>query len=231
LPPFSGTYRPQNPLAFFNGELSQGTWFLEVQDNDPANDPDVYFTGAGNQLHYPDGGRVRTWSLEFTRDPAASNETLVNTTTDGNQMYSSVAMDYQGNFVVTWSGVGNQPGQEDTSLYGVFSQRFNAAASKEGGETRLNTTTEGMQWLPSVGMDGEGNYVAVWTGDTAGGSTTTVFGYVSANREVRDDLVGPIVTDVLTSEGSRIFNGSVIVPAASAPLTTLVVAFGVGKPC
>ncbi|NLE36993.1 MAG: S1 family peptidase, partial [Pirellulaceae bacterium] len=226
LPPFSGTFRPVQPLASFNGTLAQGTWLLVVQDNDPAEDPDVYFDGDGNRLHYPDGGRVRDWSLEFTRDPAASNEILVNTTTDGNQMYSSVAMDYQGNFVVTWSGVGNQPGQEDQSLYGVFSQRFNAAASKEGGETRLNTTTEGMQWLSSVGMDGEGNYVAAWTGDTAGGSSTTIFGYVSANREVRDDLVGPIVTDVLTEEGSRIFNGSVIVSDASSPLTTLVVAFG-----
>jgi len=219
LPPFDDSYRPEEVLSAVDGQQAQGVWVLRIEDRDPPYDPDVFS---------PDGGRLRDWSLEFVRDPAASPETLVNTTIEGNQLYSSVAMDHQGNFVVAWSGYGTQKDQEDTSQYGVFAQRFNAAAAKQGLETRLNVTTKGMQWLPSVGMDGEGNYVAVWTGDNATGDTD-VYQYVSANHGLQQDLDGPIVTDVFTAVKTSdvtvdvpLLEGGVV----ASGLNKLVVAFG-----
>ena len=50
---------------------------------------------------------------------AQGTEFLVNTTTTGNQNWSSVAMDADGNFVVIWDGEGT--GDTD----GIFAQRFN----------------------------------------------------------------------------------------------------------
>ncbi|MBN1911068.1 MAG: trypsin-like serine protease [Pirellulales bacterium] len=224
LPPFTGEFRPQEPLAVFDGVQGQGIWWLRIIDQDPPSDPDVYIDDEGIRHKYVDGGRLRTWSLEFTLDPvAASPETLVNTTTEGNQLYSSVAMDHQGNFIVVWSGYGDQEDQEDHSQYGVFSQRFNAAASKQGDETRLNAATQGMQWVPSVGMDGEGNFVAVWTGVGVDPATiSSLYSYVSANHDPQADIDGPIVSGVELVDGTVLLDGGVV----GVNLTSMIIAFG-----
>lgn len=222
LPPFNGTFRPDQMLAILNAQNAQGTWILRVVDADPPGDPDYYVDGDGIRHEEIDGGRLRDWSIDFTRTPAASAETLVNTTVQGNQMYSSVAMDHQGNFIVSWCGYGTQLGYEDVYGYGVFAQRFNAAASKQGGETRLNSMTEGMQWLASVGCDGEGNYVAIWTGDTDTAGVTNVYQYVSANRSMAIDIDGPLVTGVLRSDGTVLLEGGVLTPGT----TSLRILFG-----
>ena len=49
-------------------------------------------------------------------------EVLVNSTTDGNQRFPSVALDDAGDAVVVWSGNGELAGQVDAQ--GIFSQRF-----------------------------------------------------------------------------------------------------------
>ena len=222
LPPFRATFQAEQLLSAFDGENAVGTWLLRIEDSDPSDDPDYYIDADGLRHHETDGGRLRDWSIDFVREPAASPETLVNTTVRGNQMYSSVAMDHQGNFVVTWSGYGNQLDQEDPFAYGVYAQRFNAAVSKRGGETRLNTVTEGMQWLSSVGCDGEGNFVAIWTGDTSTPGVTGAYQYVSANYQLQNDLDGPIVTGVLDASGNVLFDGGIVAPGA----TNLTVLFG-----
>ncbi|MBN2021737.1 MAG: trypsin-like serine protease [Pirellulales bacterium] len=226
LPPFDGAYQPLQALAGFDDNTTGGTWLLRIYDNDPATDPDVDInTETGAVTHTADGGRLWSWSLEFTRDPAASDEVLVNATTQGNQMFSSVAMDHVGNAIVAWSGYGNEPGQEDTSGYGVFVRRLTTTMVLLGTEERLNRTTDGMQWLPSVAMDGEGNFVTVWTGDTANGSTN-VFQYLGIENRSVD---GPLVTDVFIP--TTVVSTSLLTPlleggVADAGLKQLVVAFG-----
>ncbi|MBN2217026.1 MAG: trypsin-like serine protease [Pirellulales bacterium] len=236
-PQFVGTYTPQGTLSAFDGQTSMGTqgtgvWRLHVWDNDPDDDPDqeaIYDT-AGNltYAHTLDGGRVWDWSIEFTRSPASSLETLVNTTTAGNQLYSSVTMDAQGDFIVAWCGYGDEPGQEDSSQYGVFTQRFDGTFARQGGETRMNVMTEGVQWLPSISGDADGNYVVVWTGAGVTAGTTNVFQYNSSKYVQEADLEGPIVTDVFTVDSSGatpeytpLFDGGV----GETGMTQLVVAF------
>ncbi len=51
--PFSGSFRPEAPLAALAGEDGEGTWTLEIAD-----------------LVVQDTGTLRSWSIEVTGDPA-----------------------------------------------------------------------------------------------------------------------------------------------------------------
>lgn len=167
-----------------------------------------------------DGDGYGVYARRFARAGGTftpSAELRVNTTTVGNQMYPSVAMSHQGNFVVTWSGRGEQTGQRDTSgIGGVYTQRFDVTPTgivPVGGETRMNNVTNGNQWISSIASDGEGNYVVVWTGvDPADINKTQVFGAASVNVLPVSDADGPIVTDVLTAEGLRVRQGDSVQP-------------------
>ncbi|MBU1627221.1 hypothetical protein KKB18_07625, partial [bacterium] len=69
----------------------------------------------------------------------SEDEFLVNTTTDGTQMYSDVAMDGLGNFVITWYG-GN-----------ILAQRFNNQGNRLGSEFQINIG--GMYGGSEIAMD------------------------------------------------------------------------------
>lgn len=68
--PFSGTYRPDNPLAGFNGETANGTWTLQVDDV------------AGG-----DTGTINSWSLLIG---TSTNEPSTLTAADGSYSFSNL---------------------------------------------------------------------------------------------------------------------------------------------
>ena len=82
------------------------------------------------QSHGQDGSG---WGIYVRRYNAAGvaqgGEFRVNTTTASSQVYSSVAMDANGDFLVSWSSYG-----QDGSGYGIYAQRYNAAGVAQGGE-------------------------------------------------------------------------------------------------
>ncbi|HVT87869.1 MAG TPA: dockerin type I domain-containing protein [Tepidisphaeraceae bacterium] len=95
----------------------------------------------------------------------------VNTFTPGNQINPAVAMDADGEYVITWYSY-NQSGEIGT---GIYAQRYNASGVAVGGEIHVNTFTTGNQFLPTVAMDHDHGFVIVWntsgqsgTPDTAG---------------------------------------------------------------
>jgi hypothetical protein len=100
---------------------------------------------------------------------AQGNEFRVNTTTAGDQEYSTVAMNAGGNFLVTWSSNG-----QDGSGWNVYAQQYAAGGVPVGNEFRVNTTTTGDQLNSSVALDGNGNAVVVWSGNGPG-DTSGVF--------------------------------------------------------
>jgi hypothetical protein len=106
-----------------------------------------------------------TWGVYAQRynadGTAAGSEFQVNTTTKGDQMYSSVATDAAGDFVITWSSNG-----QDGSGWGVYAQRYSAAGAAQGGEFRVNTTTQNDQTQAAVAMNpATGDFVIAWAGD------------------------------------------------------------------
>jgi len=86
------------------------------------------------------------------------DEFQVNTYTTGYQERSFVAMDSNGNFVITW----NDTSGRDGDSWGVYAQRYDIEGLPQGGEFQVNTYTTSYQQLPSVGMDSSGNFVIAW---------------------------------------------------------------------
>src|SRR5205085_2365575 len=84
------------------------------------------------------------WGVFGQRFNVGSNkqggEFRVNTTSAGDQTASSVAMDLNGDFVVTWSSYG-----QDGNGCGVFGQLYKSGGTKQGGEFQVNTHTAGDQ--------------------------------------------------------------------------------------
>jgi Ca2+-binding RTX toxin-like protein len=87
---------------------------------------------------------------------AIGSEFQVNLTTAGDQDQPSVAMDANGNFVVTWVG--------DRSNRNIYGQRFDAQRQPIGSEFRVNAAiTTGSHDSPSVAMNPNGSFIVAWS--------------------------------------------------------------------
>ncbi|RZK14236.1 MAG: hypothetical protein EOO43_16640 [Flavobacterium sp.] len=76
--------------------------------------------GSGNGVY----AQIYDISSGTFGTPKFSSDILVNTTTTGDQSNPSVAMDQNGNFVVTWLGFNS------TSSYDIYAQRFDVNGNK-----------------------------------------------------------------------------------------------------
>jgi hypothetical protein len=146
-----------------------------------------------------DGGFVVAWS-SYAQDGSGSgvfaqrfgssgapvgSELLVNSTTASSQFEPTIALEGDGDFVVSWTSYG-----QDGSYSGVFAQVFDVTGAKLGGELMVNSTTAGSQYEPSVAVDDGGDFVVAWTGFDGDG------GGVLAQRfdGTEDPPAGPSVT-------------------------------------
>jgi hypothetical protein len=99
------------------------------------------------------------------------NRLYVNTSTLGDQMYPSIAMNGGGAFVVAWSsqyGDGNSPG--------VRARLYDDVGVPLGPEFQVNTYTTGEQGGPQVTMDDAGTFVVIWSSSGQDGDGNGVFG-------------------------------------------------------
>jgi hypothetical protein len=86
----------------------------------------------------------------------------VNTFTTGGQEESKVAVDANGNFVITWESR-NQEIVASNSI-GVYARRFDSNANPlDPVEFPVNSTTEGAQRFPSIAMEQNGDFVIAWS--------------------------------------------------------------------
>ncbi|MFT7155207.1 MAG: gliding motility-associated-like protein [Parvicella sp.] len=131
----------------------------------------------------PNGSFVITWQsyLEDTEgsgvwfalyDNTASlvQMSRVNDSGTDEQKHPTVAMRYDGFFVVGYSDDG-----QDGNSWGVSYQGFSATGIAQFGETVVNTTTTGFQGVPDVAIDSAGNYTWVWQSENTDGSGMGVF--------------------------------------------------------
>jgi hypothetical protein len=91
---------------------------------------------------------------------STSQEFHVNTFTTHNEMTTSIAMDYDGNFIIAWNSY-----VQDGSEHGAYAQRYYKNGTPRGSEFRINTYTTGPQGNPSIGMDNAGGFVVAWQSD------------------------------------------------------------------
>jgi hypothetical protein len=99
-------------------------------------------------------------------------EFQANTTVANEQIRPSVGVDADGDFAVGWQSKKQDSGQS----WGIFGQRYDTNGVAQGGEFLVNSTVDGDQRFPSVAMDADGDFVAVWTGEGIGDGDG-VFGY------------------------------------------------------
>ena len=95
---------------------------------------------------------------------AQGPEFRVNTTTASDQWPSAVAIDGNGNFVVTWSSYN----QDSAGTWGIYKQEYFANGAAAGAETLVTTTTAGEQDWSAVAMNAAGAYVVTWSGNGVG---------------------------------------------------------------
>ena len=85
----------------------------------------------------------------------------VNTYTTNYQWRPAVAAEPQGSFVVAWESYGSS--YTDSDYQSVQMQRYDTTGMPVGGQIQVNSYTTDSQWTPAVAMDGQGNFVVVWT--------------------------------------------------------------------
>ena len=97
-------------------------------------------------------------------------EFQINTYTEDDQGYPTVAPTQDGGFVVVW-----QSYEQDFSYSGVFGQRYDKDGNPVGNEFQVNTTTYQDQYNAAVTSDAKGNFVVVWQSYDQDGDEFGVF--------------------------------------------------------
>lgn len=145
--------------------FTTGNQYVPRVAMDPAGDSVVTWVSFGQ-----DGSGYGVYAQRYNAAGAPEGgEFRVNTTTDRNQVFPSVAMDAAGDFVVAWASY-----NQDGSGYGIYAQRYSSTGAAEGGEFHVSTTTAGDQSFPTVAMDAAGDFVVAWDSNQ-GGSTYGIY--------------------------------------------------------
>ncbi len=90
---------------------------------------------------------------------ALASEFHVNTLTSSDQITPAVAMDTQGNFVVTWASYV----QSGNNVWDIYARRFNSAGTAQGNDFLVNQTTTYNQITPDVAMSTNKGFVITWS--------------------------------------------------------------------
>jgi Ca2+-binding RTX toxin-like protein len=96
----------------------------------------------------------------------------VNTYTNAAQYGGYVACNDAGDFVITWTSMGQDSPEYNS---GVYAQRYNSAGVRQGGEFRVNSFTTGSQYSPSIAIDADGDFVIAWAGDGTDSNQSDVY--------------------------------------------------------
>jgi hypothetical protein len=84
-------------------------------------------------------------------------EFQVNTFKQNNQYLPVVRFEDDGDFVIAWASYG-----QDGGSYGIVARRFGSSGIALTDELRVNSFTDGNQFLPALGVDAEGDFVVAW---------------------------------------------------------------------
>ena len=109
-------------------------------------------------------------ALTFAQTPPLAPVFQVNSFTTDDQYGYGVAMDKNGNFVVTWESY-----LQDGSSYGVEGRRFDSTGTPFGAEFQVNQHTTSDQGYPRVASDPQGNFIVAWQSDGQDGVGPGIF--------------------------------------------------------
>jgi hypothetical protein len=147
------------------------TWTTSAQSSPViAMDSDGDFVVAWQSLGQ-DGNNYGIYAQRYnSAGVVQGSEFRVNTWTTSLQAYPTIAMDNDGNFVVSWESSG-----QDGSDYGVYAQRYNSVGVAQGTEFRINTWTTHFQNNPAISMDSDGDFVITWQSNLQDGNNYGIY--------------------------------------------------------
>jgi hypothetical protein len=99
------------------------------------------------------------------------------------QSLPSVAALDNGGFIVAW-----QSQNQDTSGLGVYAQRFTAAGTRSGANTRVNTTIVNDQGAPSAAAFSDGGVIIAWTSNLQDGSGQGIYAQAFTDAGVKANV-------------------------------------------
>jgi len=122
--------------------------------------------------YFQDGNYRGIFGQQFDAQGAPKGgEFQANVYTTGQQQSPAVALDRNGDFVVTWTSAPAPASatSQDGNFAGVFGRRFKASGKAAGGEFQVNTYTTENQQNSSVAARPNGDFVVVWQSRQRGG--------------------------------------------------------------
>jgi hypothetical protein len=162
----------QSTFTFFiKGELQVNSYTTSDQINS-----NVAMDSNGNsvitwQSNSQDGNKYGIYAQRYNNSGVKQGpEFLVNSNINNNQTFPSVAMDSDGDFVISW-----QSENQDGANYGIYAQRYNSSGIPQGPELQVNSTTIAKQSLPTVAMDSDGDFVISWQSGAQDGSLNGIY--------------------------------------------------------
>jgi hypothetical protein len=165
------------------------------------SDGDFVVVWQGNSQILNSGYDIYMRRYDAAGKPLDTDGKLVNTGyTTGNQVNPSVAMDADGDFVITWQSEG-----QDGSLNGIYAQRYTAAGIAQLPVIRANNLTTGEQTNPAIAMYRNGDFVVTWEGQDASGTGIYLRRYNSAG-------IAQTANEIIVNAATA---GNQIVPAIS----------------
>lgn len=121
------------------------------------------------QSENQDGSREGIFAQRFNKKgKTLGKEFQVNTETYLYQWSPAIAMDTNGNFVITWESRDQYP------WHRILAQRFNKQGKPLGKEFQVNTYNSYDQRSPAIAMDPNGNFVITWSSYLSDNSATGI---------------------------------------------------------
>ncbi len=198
--PAIGMDRAGNIIATWTSEVDwdpQNKWelseiFAQVFDSE-GNQKGPGFVVNSDWEHFqlnpriavgPDGNFVITWvhykvqsnSAEIyakiydTNTIPRGKEFQVNDYSTGHQGNPDIALDSEGNFVITW-----QSWAQDTSDLGIFAKKFGPDGIPIVPEFQVNTTSNNDQFHPAIAINSQNQFIIVWTSFEQDGFQTGLY--------------------------------------------------------
>ena len=144
-----------------NGTSAKSEFIINTTTADEQRQPSIAMEDNGAFVvawASPDADKYGIVARVYNSTGTAQTaEIAVNSTTTDNQSFPDVAMDNTGNFAITWQSL-----NQDGSGNGIYFQRYNAAGTAQGSETKANTTTTNNQQNPTIGMEQNGGFAIAW---------------------------------------------------------------------
>jgi hypothetical protein len=174
------------------GEFQVNTYTTYRQDLpsvavDAGGDFVVVWGSDGSAGSDTSGRSVQGQRYDASGNPVGV-EFQVNTYTTDDQMYASAAVDADGDFVVVWNSDGSAG--SDTDTWSIQGQRYDASGNVVGAEFQVNTYTTDDQWVPSVAVDADGDFVVVWYSNGSAGSDTSSYSIQGQRYDASGNPVG-----------------------------------------